>query len=286
MVRALALLLLSGCATARLVGERPPLTPVVAGPPRVVVLEPLFDRAEWKTSTRTELLSPPPGAVPMGSGLPMGSMPIGSTVGVGVGSTFGPSPFSPGFAGSAAPVAVTRTVTEKPLFARATSLQLIYERVLPVVRALRPGWTVLTPGAAATQPRDAVVVRTVIDNDELVESDRTLKNAAFAFGLVLLPLQIIAAFPVQETQRVTGSLEKAPATAEELRKRLVKYATQPDFAVNLSGLPTRRQGFALDVAYEEGLFADEAPRTSELVDGFVERLAYAIVTLVEEEDPP
>jgi hypothetical protein len=65
----------------------------------------------------------------------------------------------------------------------------------------------------------------------------------------------------------------------------VKYATQPDFAVNFSGLPPRTQPFALDVEYEEGLFADESPRLGVLLDGFVEKLAFAIVTLIEESAP-
>jgi prolyl oligopeptidase len=50
-----------------------------------------------------------------------------------------------------------------------------------------------------------------------------------------------------------------------------------------AGLKTKRQPFALDVEYEEGLFADETPRPGVLVEGFVEKLAFAIVSLIEEE---
>ncbi|MBE2253265.1 MAG: hypothetical protein IAE78_27285 [Myxococcus sp.] len=240
-----------GCATAHLVGERAPRERVEAGPPRVVVVEPLFDRAEWKTSTRTDFVDP-----------------------AGLGS-----------ATLAPPIAVTRTVTEKPLFARPPTMVAVHEQLLVAISLLRPHWTVVAPGAAPTITREAVVVRTVIDKNELVQSDRTLKNAAFAFGLVLLPLQILAAFPVEETERVSGLLEKVVLDPKALQQRLVKYATQPDFAVNFSGLAPKRQPFALDVEYEEGLFADEGPRPAVLVEGFVEKLAYAIVSLIEEEPP-
>lgn len=239
------------------------MDPIEAGPPRIVVIEPLFERAEWKTSTRTEFVDAVTGSSTLAS-------PIGQSV----------SPL-----GASQPVVVTQTTTQKPLFGRPSILAAIHERLLPAVAALRPHWTIVAPGAAPTITRNAVVIRTVLDGNEVVESDRPLKNAAFAFGLVILPLQIFTAFPVEETQRISGQLEKVAIEPKALQQRLVKYATQPDFAVNLSGLRSRRQPFALDVQYEEGLFADETPRPAVLVEGFVERLAYAIVTLVEEESP-
>ncbi len=238
-----------GCATAHLVGERSPGHVSEAGPPRIVVIEPLLDRAEWKAPTRTDVVD-------------------GS---------------SPGSASGQAPVVITRTVTPKPMFARPPIMVAIHEQLLPAIAALRPHWTVLAPGAAPPAPREVVVVRTVIDKNELVQSDRTLKNTAFAFGLVLLPLQILAAFPVEETERVSGLLEKVTLDPKALQQRLVRYATQPDFAVNFTGLEPKRQPFALDVEYEEGLFADESPRPGVLVEGFVEKLAFAIVSLIEEE---
>jgi hypothetical protein len=78
----LLLLPLTGCATAHLIGDRPPLMRVEAGPPRTVVIEPLFERAEWRTTTRQETATAPIGA----------GSPIGTTT------------------------TTTRTVTEKPLF--------------------------------------------------------------------------------------------------------------------------------------------------------------------------
>lgn len=255
------------------------MDPIEAGPPRVVVIEPLFERAEWKTSTRTELVDSTTGSstTPRSPGFET------NPLGVPGSPAFAPSPLDG--AGASSQLTVTRTTTEKPLFARPAVLAAIHERLLPAVAALRPHWTIVAPGAAPTIKRDAVVIRTVLDGNEIVESDRPLKNAAFAFGLVLLPLQIITAFPVEETQRISGQLQKVALPPGALQQRLVKYATQPDFAVNLSGLEARRQPFALDVQYEEGLFADETPRPAVLVEGFVQRLAYAIVTLVEEESP-
>lgn len=244
------------------------MDPIEAGPPRVVVIEPLFERAEWRSSTHTEFVDP---SVAMGASERFS--PLAPTV-------------IPGQPTTPSPVLATRTTIEKPLFGRPAVLAAIHERLLPAVAALRPHWTVVAPGAAPTIKRDAVVIRTVLDGNEVVESDRSLKNAAFAFGLVLLPLQIITAFPVEETQRISGQLEKASLEPLALQQRLVKYATQPDYAINLSGLKARRQPFALDVQYEEGLFADETPRPAVLVEGFVQRLAYAIVTFVEEEQQP
>ncbi len=247
-----------GCAPAHLIGQRPPRDPISAGPPRVVIIEPLFDRAEWKTSVKTDVVAAP-GSFATG----FGSMGTGDTV------------------------TVTKTITEKPLFARPQTLAAIHQQLLPAIAILRPNWTVIAPSAAPTQvKRDATVVRTVIDGNEVTQTDRPLKNAAFAFGLVLLPLQILAAFPVEETQRISGLLERIELDPQTLQGRLVKYATQPDFAVNFSGIAPKQQNFALDVEYEEGLFADETPRPAVLVEGFVEKLAYAIVAFVEEEKSP
>jgi len=88
--------------------------------------------------------------------------------------------------------------------------------------------------------------------------------------------------PVEETMRVFGILERFNVDAAVLPTRLVRYPSQPDFAVNLAGILSVRHEFGLDVAYEEGLLADEKPRTRVLVDGFVDRLASAVIAIVEE----
>jgi hypothetical protein len=229
-------LLATGCAPALLVGARPPREPMVAGPARVVVVEPLQEQAPWKRA------------------------PV---------------------AGGRAPA-----TSDKALFSRPATLAALHERVTKAIGALRPSWTVLSPSTAQESRRPLTVVRVSIGSNELVASDRPLRNAAFAFGLVLLPLQLIAAMPVEETQRVTGQLEVAPVPAGGLGSRLVKFANQPDFAVNHAGLVVRAQPFALDIEYQEGLFADETPRPGVLLEGLVERLAFAVVTLIEEESTP
>lgn len=229
------LISLSGCATAQLAGARPPLTPMEAGPSRLVVIEPLFERSELRPG-KEEL-------------------------------------------------SAEAKTKEKGFFLKEQTRSVVHDAVVKLVARLRPHWRVFAPSAAPTLKGQAVVVRTVVDTSELAESDRTLKNAAFAFGLVILPLQILAAFPVEETQRIGGSLEVASLDAGELQRRLVKYATQPDYSVNLGLQKTESQPFLLDVTYEEGLFADETPRPGVLVDGFVEKLAFAIVTFVEEKAP-
>ncbi len=258
-MRRLAPLLLvaaTGCATAKLVGERP-VVPPGAPAPRTVVLEPLFESAEWQKTTTTEYAQV-------------------QTYDPRFGLINTPANRTP------ATVAITREVQEKPLFARVPTLVEVHRQLLLAVQALRPQWRVTSTGGVPVLTGGATVVRTVIVNSELVESDRTLKNFVFAVGLVIWPLQLWAARPVREGQLVTGVLERVDADAGGLKGRLVRYPTQPDYAVNLSGYPVLRRGFGLEVTYEEGLLADESPRTGVLISGFVDRLAAAVVAIVEE----
>ena len=67
-----------------------------------------------------------------------------------------------------------------------------------------------------------------------------------------------------------------------LEGRLVRYPTQPDFAVNTANLPVYERQFGLDLSYEEGILANEAPREAVLIRGFSLKLASAIVAMVEE----
>ena len=83
------------------------------------------------------------------------------------------------------------------------------------------------------------VVRTIIEGNDTVASDRTLKNLAFGFGLIIWPLQFFNINPVEETVRVYGMLERYHLDADGLRQRLVKYPSQPDFAVNLASVQPR-----------------------------------------------
>lgn len=257
------LLCSSGCATAQLAQERA-FFPPDPGVQRTVVLEPLFELANWQTTTRTEY------ARVVGN-------PFGSTGMLGYGSGFGSSAYP-------TTVAVTREVREKPLFARTEVMTEIHRRLLNEVQRRRPAWRVTSTSGTSALRGDVTVVRTIIEGNQTAASDRALKNLALGFGFVIWPLELIHIDPVHETVRVMGLVERFNAPAELLGQRLVRYPTQPDFAVNLSGLTPLRRPFGLDVSYTEGILASEYPRTLVLLDGFVDRLASAVIALVEE--PP
>lgn len=257
---ALALLVAlgSGCATAHLVGP-PPVAAPDPGGARTVVLEPFFESAEWRTRQTTEYVQVSPNPL--------------------YGGYYG------GYSSMPSTVALNRQVVEKPLFARVEVLADLHRRLLGELQKLRPSWRVTSTSGLPLIIGPVTVVRTVIAGNELTASDRTLKNLAFGFGFVIWPLEILAGFPVQETQRAWGALERYEGDAVALRARLVRYPTQPDSAVNLAGFTPLRHEFGLDVAYEEGLLASELPRTGVLIDGLVQRLAVAMVAIVEEPPP-
>ncbi len=254
-------LLVTGCATARLAQD--PLPSMAdRGTPRTVVLEPLFEMADWQTTTRTEYAQ-----VPMGYGGLGGYSSFGSGFGSGYGNT----------------VAISRQVQEKPLFARPQVMNEVFRKLIAEVQRRRPSWRVTSTGGAPVLTGEVTVVRTIIEGNKIEESDRTLKNLALGFGFIIWPLEFVHLDPVHETERVYGLVERFSAPAEALRARLVRYPTQPDYAVNMSGLAPLRHQFGLDVAYTEGVLANETPRNGVLIDGFVERLGAAVVALVEEE---
>jgi hypothetical protein len=240
------------------------------GTPRIVVIEPLFEAAEWSTTTKTEYLN------------------VLGGPGTGTGYGGGYSGYGGGFGNSMMPttVGVTRQVQEKPMFAKPLVLAEVQKRLIPAVAKLRPSWRVTSTSGAPVLTGEVSVIRTIVEGNEIVESDRPLKTAAFAFGLVIWPLEIIAGFPVRESERVYGRLERFATTAEVMKGRLVKYPTQPDYAVSLEGLAPLRRDFGLDVSFEEGLLANETPRANVLIDGFVDRLAAAVVAVLEEPAAP
>jgi hypothetical protein len=258
LIPPLMLALSTGCATAKLVGDRA-FTPEDPQIERTVVIEPFFELAELQTTTRTEYAN-------YGAGLPpTGYMPSSSP-----------------FAGNNSSVLITRQIQEKPYFAKPTTLVELQQRLLAEVQRRRPSWRVTSTGGAQLLKGQVTVVRTIIEGDQLVASDRTLKNLAFAFGLVILPLQFININPVEETVRVYGAVERYGVDASSLPGRLVKYPSQPDYAVNLANVPPLRREFGLDISYTEGLLADERPRPAVLIDGFIDRMATATIALVEE----
>lgn len=261
----LLLLAVTGCATAKLAQDRA-FFPPDPGLPRTVVLEPLFEMADWQTSTRTEY------AQVVGSPY----SPYRSTALMG----YGGSSYSP------TTVAVTREVQEKPLFARTEVMAEIHRRLLGELQRRRPSWRVTSTSGASALKGEVTVVRTIIEASPTAASDRALKNLALGFGFVIWPLQLIHIDPVHETVRVVGLLERFGTLGESLEQRLVRYPTQPDFAVNLSGLSALRRPFGLDVAFTEGVLANELPRAAVLIEGFVDRLASAVIAIVEEPPGP
>ena len=247
-------MLASGCTAARLVGPVP-ITAPDPGDHGTVVLEPFFETAEWKMTVKTEIASV------------SGPNPL-------FGAT--PTPF-------ANDVAVQTTVAEKPLFARVIMLAEEHRQVLAELQRLRPNWRVTSTGGAQVLTGPVNVVRVIVGDSELMGSNRTLKNLALGFGLLIWPLLIAAATPVEETHRIYGVLDRYRMDAEDLKGRLVRYPTQPDFAVNVAALPPYQRPYGLDCSYEEGLLVNEAPREQLLIRCFSLKLASAIVALVEEK---
>jgi hypothetical protein len=258
----LGALVLCGCATARL-AQDPAATPPDTGAVRAVVVEPLFELADWQTSTRTEY-----------------ARVTGLSSGYG-----GYSGYNSGLSPNSM-VAITSQVQEKPLFARPSSLVDIHRQVLSEVQRRRPSWRVTSTSGAPLLSGEVTVVRTIIQGNQTIASDRSLKSLALGFGFVIWPLQLVHLDPVHETERVSGTLERYALPAELLRSRLVRYPSQPDYAVNLAGVEPLRRAFGLEVAYTEGILAPEAARPPVLLAGFVDRLASAIVAVVEERPAP
>jgi hypothetical protein len=251
-------LVLAGCQHAKLAGT--PLEIPAATSQRTVVIEPFFESAQWQTNYKTEYAQV---MNPYGSGgFGYGGM------GMGPNST----------------VAIQRAVTDKTVFARVGALAEEHRQLLAALAKARPTWRVTSTSGANALSGPVTVVRIIVHDSELVESNRTLKNLAFAFGLLIWPLELIVISPVEETQRVWGTLDRYETEGGELRGRLVRYPTQPDFAVNTNGLTALEHKFGLDIPYTEGLLANEAPRDGVLIEGFVQKLTAAVVAIVEE--PP
>ncbi len=235
-----------GCATARLVGPEPVTSPD-PGLQRVVTIEPFFETADWEVTTQTER-----GQVMSQFGVPHD-------------------------------VTLTRQVAEKPIFARVPSLADEQRQVIAEVQRLRPAWRVVSTGALPAIEGPITLVRTVVGNVETVESDRALKSLALGFGILIPPLLLVNVSPVHETLRVNGGLVRIDTDAATARARLLRYPTQPDYAVDTRGLPAHSQGFGLDLSFEEGVLADQAARDPVLLGGFSRKLASAVIAIVEEQ---
>ncbi len=237
----------TGCYAARVVG--PPLPTLPEGLTGVtVIVEPFFETVDWQVATKTQRVDL---VNPGGTGYAGGGM--------------GPQQ------------AVLETqVAEKPVFARVPVLMQEHQAVLNQMRILRPGWRVLSTGQLPPQ-EPVVLVRTVITRAEVEGSDRTFKTIITGLGLGIPGFFV----RVNEYQKIYGELSRYDADSAALKGKLLRYPTQPDFAVDTRGLPVVTQPFALEIAYEEGLGADPLAREPLLVEDFCKRLAVALVALVE-----
>jgi len=240
----LALLPLCACAAARLTGKPVPL-PADPGESRVVVVEPFFEDAEWINKTAFE-----------------NEQVITNTGAIGT-------------------VTVERRYAEKPVFAQVAVLAQEQRGVIAEIKKLRPTWRVMSTGELPAVSGPVSLVRVIVGPGEIAGSNRTLKQLACGFGFIFPPLWIFTATPVEEVQRVHGQLQRFDAEAGDVRGRLLRYPTQPDFAVDTRGLAPSNLPFSLDVEYEEGFMADEKARNPVLVQGFIQKLAAAAVLLVE-----
>ncbi|MGQ0505211.1 MAG: hypothetical protein ACT4TC_07800, partial [Myxococcaceae bacterium] len=173
-------------------------------------------------------------------------------------------------------VIVQREVAQKPVFARVPVLAQEHRAVLQKIQELRPTWTVVSTGQLP-ENTNVVLVRTVVGISDLAGSDRTMKTLFTALGLGIPGLFL----RVNEVQHIEGGLSRFDAHSETLRPKLLRYPTQPDFAVDTRGLPVVNRRFGLEIEYREGVAANEQKRENVLVEDFVNRLAVAIVALVE-----
>ena len=257
------------CNPAVLTGEPSPLIPPRLPPPVTVVIEPFFDSSAWRLETQLHEATV--------------LAPAGTSILAGTG------PYGPGYYGSPssaygiypADVTVAITVATKSVFNRVDILAQEHAQVLAEVARLRPAWRVRSTSALLSGEGPVKLVRVVIGETTVVSSDRTYKTVAFGFGIIIWPLLLLQIGGVDETERVYGLLDRYDSDALTLRPRLLRYPTQPDFAVDTRGLPRTAQPFGLDLAYNEGVASSSSAHDATLVQGFVQRLANAIVAVVE-----
>jgi hypothetical protein len=263
--RLFLLLACLGCNPAVLTGPRPPTIPPRLEPPVTLVIEPFFDTSGWKTETHLE-----PVLSPAGTTLGYGYGGYGAYGYGAYGSDFGPFPTE-----------VAISVQVKNVFNRVDVLAQEHAQVLSSVSRLRPKWRVESTGALASLSGPVTLVRVVVGESEVVGSDRSYKTTAFIFGIFIPPLLLLQIGGVDEAQRIFGLLDRYEADALQLRPRLLRYPSQPDFAVDTRGLQATAQPFGLELSYNEGVNSSATAQDTVLVQGFIERLATAIVALVE-----
>lgn len=243
------LLALSGCTAAKLTGkpDLPPLPP--PSTPRTVVIEPFFEDASWVQKTATEYAR-----------------------------VFN-------MWGGEQDVQMIRTYAEKPLYAQVPALASEQKQLIAELHRLRPDWRVVSTGDLPAISGPVTFIRVVLGSGEIVASDRGLKSLAFGFGFVLPPLWLFEITPVTESQHLNATVQRIEADAAELRGRLLRYPTQPDFAVDTRGLLAQTVPLAAEFEYQEGLFAPEQSRVPALSEGVSQRLASVLVRVLDGTAP-
>jgi len=251
------LLPLCGCAAARLTSAPFSPPPDQRGPV-VVVIEPFFEVSQWKVTTKTDYVNAY-GTPGYGSAYGGGFSPYGSAYG-------GPMQME-----------VSHDVADKPAVSRVPALNNEQQIVIREIQRLRPNWQVLSTAALQSISGPVDLVRVVIGDTQILDSDRTLKDWITAVGLGIPGFFV----QVHETQRIQGGINRYQTDAETVRPHLVRYAQQPDFAVDTRGMVPAKQTFGLDVAYEEGIFGPDSARDQVVVNAFAQRLAVAVIAMVE-----
>jgi hypothetical protein len=224
----------------------------------VVVVEPFFEVSQWKVSTKTDYVN--------AYGSPS------SMYGGGYSPYYGSSMY-----GGPMQMEVSHDVADKPAVSRVPALNNEQQIVIREIQRLRPNWQVLSTAALQSISGPVDIVRVVIGDTQVIDSDRTLKDWITAVGLGIPGIFV----QVHETQRIQGGINRYQTDAETIRPHLVRYAQQPDFAVDTRGMVPVKQTFGLDVAYEEGVFGPDNVRDQVVVNAFAQRLAVAVVAMVE-----
>lgn len=158
-----------------------------------------------------------------------------------------------------------------PFLSRQSSLQKEHQLALAAIKKLRPTWQVVSTADLPPLQGLVVMVRTVVGKSTPAGSDRW----------VISTLPLLWAATITETLDVDGVLAKYLVDADKLRERVLRYPAQPDFAVDTTGLEGQQQPFTFDLEYQEQVFTDPKTHDAALIGGFADRLAEAVVALVE-----
>jgi len=162
-------------------------------------------------------------------------------------------------------------VAVTPFLAKQASLQKEHQLTLEAVRRLRPTWQVISTADLPPVQGLVVLVRTVVGKSTPAGSDRW----------VISTLPVLWGATITEALNVDGVLARYLVDVDKLRDRVLRYPAQPDYAVDTTGLEGQQQPFTFDLEYQEQVFTDPKTHDVALIGGFADRLAEAVVALVE-----